>query len=198
MRRTIVIGHHLIFSSYGFWLANDPRGSGSTEIRQHKFEELGPIHPGRKREQPTRAVLRAFYEAATPRLEFAPLWFDEAIRSVIANSFERTLKRYRYTAWAFAILANHAHLCVRQHRDKYEVIWERFALDSREAVLALGRISPMHRVWAERPYSVYQYSPDDVWRTVRYIEGNPVKEGLPAQRYSWVVPYDNWPLHRKM
>jgi len=51
----IVIGHHLILHGYGHWLPNDPRGSGSEELRQDKLAGLGPIHLGRKKSQP-RAV----------------------------------------------------------------------------------------------------------------------------------------------
>ena len=37
----IIIAHHLVHHAYGHWLADDIRGSGSKEIRQEKFEELG-------------------------------------------------------------------------------------------------------------------------------------------------------------
>jgi len=189
-----IIGHHLIFSSYGVWLANDPRGSGSAVLRQSKFEDLGPIHPGRKREQPTREKLRGLYEEATPRLEFAPLWFGEDVRQAIAESFARTTQRYRYTAWGLAVLSNHVHLCVRAHRDCYETIWARYAEAGRDAASRIGRTIAKHPVWANRPYSVFLYCPDDVWRTVGYIEDNPVKEGLGRQVYRWVVTYNGWPF----
>ncbi len=29
----------------------------------------------------------------------------------------------------------------------------------------------------------------------RYIENNPIKIGLPAQRWPFMKAYDNWPLH---
>ena len=37
-----MLGWHLIFSTYGFWLPNDPRGSGSTRVKaQHIYEAGG-------------------------------------------------------------------------------------------------------------------------------------------------------------
>ena len=37
-----MLGWHLIFSTYGFWLPNDPRGSGSSEVRaRHIYEACG-------------------------------------------------------------------------------------------------------------------------------------------------------------
>ena len=37
--------------------------------------------------------------------------------------------------------------------------------------------------------------PDDVRRTITYIEKNPVKIGLPEQHWAFVAPYDGWQLH---
>ena len=34
-------------------------------------------------------------------------------------------------------------------------------------------------------------------RTVPYVEGNPLKAHLPAQRFPFVTPYDNWPFRGK-
>src|SRR4051812_47628804 len=72
----IIIGHHLILMGYGHWLPNDPRGSGSEEIRQEKLDDLGSIHHGRKKPQPSRDELKAFYKEAEPLLEFPRLWYD--------------------------------------------------------------------------------------------------------------------------
>jgi hypothetical protein len=37
-----MLGLHLIFTTYGFWLPNDPRGSGSAEVRTwHVFDAGG-------------------------------------------------------------------------------------------------------------------------------------------------------------
>jgi hypothetical protein len=80
----IIIAHHVVIHAYGQWLGNDPRGSGSTELRQKKFEDLGPIHHGRKIIQPTREELRAFYRKAEPRLDHETIWFDQRCREVIA------------------------------------------------------------------------------------------------------------------
>jgi hypothetical protein len=192
--RRRILAHHLIFSGYAFWVANDLRGSGSVEIREHKFDDLAPIHHGRKRLQPTRAELRAFYAKATPRLEHAPLWFDEKCRGIISGSFEQVIRRCNYTVWACFVGSNHAHLCVRYHRDKYETIWRNLAAQARSDLIAAGCVGEMHPVWADRPWSSYCYSPDDIWRTNEYIRDNAPKEGLPVQHFEFVRPYDGWPF----
>jgi len=35
---TMVLGYHFIFSAYGFWLPNDPRGSWSDTIRVYDLQ----------------------------------------------------------------------------------------------------------------------------------------------------------------
>lgn len=192
-----ILAHHLVLSSYGFWLANDPRGSGSHEMRDSKFEDLGPIHPGRKRKQPTRTELRAFYLEAEPLLNHEPLWFREAARDVIGKSFADVIQRRGYTVWACFVGTNHAHLCIRYHRDKYEEMFAHLTAQSRTSLCANNLVSDAHPVWANRPYSVFLHSPDDIRRVITYIEKNAVKEGLSDQQWDFVRPYDGWPMNKR-
>ena len=39
-------------------------------------------------------------------------------------------------------------------------------------------------------------NPDEIRRTITYVENNPLPYHLPVQRYDFVTPYDNWPLHQ--
>jgi hypothetical protein len=50
--RPIVIAYHLIWTGYGWWLPNDPRGSMSHRIASDVIAELGELHYGRKKVQP--------------------------------------------------------------------------------------------------------------------------------------------------
>ena len=61
MKRAIVIAHHLILTAYGWWLPNDPRGSGSPAVASDVIAELGELHQGRRRVQPPSAAIREFY-----------------------------------------------------------------------------------------------------------------------------------------
>jgi REP element-mobilizing transposase RayT len=192
-----VIALHLLFTGYGHWLPNDPRGSGSRDLRNDVLEPLGPIHHGRKRTQPPRNTLKSFYKDAVPLLQHDPLWFDADTRSAIGAALAQTVASHRYTCWACAIMTNHLHLCIRRHRDTDDVIWGHIAAES-AAVVRQGKNVPTdHRVWADRPYAVFLETPADVWRVIRYIEGNPQKEGLPAQVWPFVTRYNNWPFHKQ-
>ena len=197
IHRNTVIAHHLVISGYGHWFANDLRGSGSYEIHDKKFEELGPIHFGRKAQQPSRDELREFFREAEARLNHPVLWFEEAHRSVIVEALKRVIDQIGYTIWACAVLRDHVHLCVRVHRDDYQTMWERLTTATRESLWSARPDLAGHPIWSERPYSVYLRTPDDVRRIVRYIEGNPNKHGLLPQQWEFVQIYDNWPSKKK-
>ena len=195
--RRSVIGHHLILHGYGLWLPNDPRGSGSDELRQEKFEDLGPVHFGRKPVQPPRTELRKFWKEARPRLDSPILCFDDAKRQAIGEAFAQVIENNRYTVWQCAILSNHAHLCIRRHRDDARSMWQRLADASRNRLRLFADVPDDHPVWSNRPYKVFLYTPEDVRQRVQYVAGNPVKEGLSPQEWPFVTPYDGWPYHNK-
>jgi REP element-mobilizing transposase RayT len=190
------IGHHLIWTLYGHWLANDPQGSGSEAVRDPKFQPLGDAHFGRKapHELPGRGKLRAFYREATPLLEFQPFWIDEAKRQAIAKVFVEVIIQRQYTVWACAILSNHIHLVIRRHRDDALAMWNKFAEASREALRSF-HLDPNHPVWAARPYKVFLRTTSEVKSRISYVERNPEKEGLAPQEFKFVQPYNNWPFH---
>jgi REP element-mobilizing transposase RayT len=190
-----IIAHHLIFTGYGFWLPNDLRGSGSTEIRNDLLEELGPILPGRQHIQPSREELKQFYREANLLLEFEPLWFDSAKRQATADVFAQVVRDFKYTIYACAICSNHAHLVVRRHRDDGHAIWDTFAGAARESLRRHAGVHADHPIWSDRPYDVFLYTPQDIRGRIAYVEGNPLKERLPAQNWEFVTRYDGWP-HR--
>ena len=191
--KKIIIAHHLILSGYGHWLPNDPRGSGSDTIRNDDLMDLGPIHHGRKAIQPPKSELKKFYRRAEPRLDQQTIWFDDAMRAGIADAIMAVVEAFTYTLWACAICRNHIHLVVRKHRDNGDVIWRNFAEGTRQQLLGNFGIAVDHPVWSDRPYTVFLYSPEDVRTRIRYVEQNPIKEGLGAQRFGFVKAYDGWP-----
>ena len=83
----MIIGSHLIWTAYGWWLPNDPRGSESHEIRVEKIAELGELHHGRKKVQPRSAEIRRFYRQARDVLDHPLLTFNEEEVVLIAASF---------------------------------------------------------------------------------------------------------------
>ncbi|MEE9295198.1 MAG: hypothetical protein V3W34_09605 [Phycisphaerae bacterium] len=185
----MVIAYHLILTAYGQWLPNDPRGSMSRKVVAGKLDELGPMHPGRKRIQPGRAALKSFYRKAQRELEHCPLWFDETKRSVIPHAFREMIRIRRYTCFACAILVNHAHLVIRKHRDKAETMIIELKKESATRLRRLADAPDNHPVWSGDQFKRFLSSGGDIRRTIRYVRENPTKEGLGPQDFPFVKEY---------
>lgn len=100
----MIAGCHLIWTAYGTWLPNDPRGSSSHEIRSPILEELGTIHLGRRTIQPCSKVIREFYEEAEPKLKHEVMRRTDEDVQLIAASFADTIRIHRYTCYGCAIM----------------------------------------------------------------------------------------------
>ncbi|MCI0675099.1 MAG: hypothetical protein L0Y42_04905 [Phycisphaerales bacterium] len=191
----MVIAHHLILTGYGHWPSNDPRGSGSEKLRKPELGQVGEIHRGRKPEhlQPSRGALREFHRELKPLLEHAPIWFDAAKRQAVAEALGEVVWNRKYTCWACAICSNHVHLLIRRQRDDAITMWNAFKEGAADQLRLFADVGQTHRVWAERPYKVFMYTPQEVSGCVAYIEKNPEKEGLARQIWEFVTAYDGWP-----
>src|SRR4051794_17926110 len=100
----VVVGYHLVWTAYGWWLPNDPRGSSSHEVLIEAIARLGELHHGRKAVQPSAAELRDFHQQARQVLAYPVLTFDEEDIAIIAQSFHETITERRYTCYACAIM----------------------------------------------------------------------------------------------
>jgi len=190
--KPLVIAYHLIWTAYGWWLPNDPRGSGSRTIASDTLAELGEVHFGRKKTQPAGRVVREFYDLAAARLQHPLLTFTPDQIERVGEAFAEVVEAERYTCWACAVMTDHVHLCIRKHRDRAEDMMDKLKVLSRKRLLRDGRVPADHPVWAGGGgWKVFLDHPDDVRRTIRYIEQNPTR----PQRWPFVKPYDNWPLH---
>lgn len=192
----LVIAYHLVWTAYGWWLPNDPRGSGSYTVRGDVLEELGELHHGRKRVQPAGGVIREFYEEAAEELKHPLLTFDEAARSLVGDAFGTVIHDEGYSCYAAAVMPDHVHIVIRKHKHQAEDMAERLMAVSRERLIDAGMRAMTHPTWiAGHGWKVFLFHPDEVTRTIRYVERNPIEAGLPAQVWPWVTQYDGWPLH---
>jgi REP element-mobilizing transposase RayT len=188
----MVAGFHLIWTAYGWWLPNDPRGSSSHEIRVERVAEFGELHYGRKQTQPLPAELRTFYRDAGDVLKHPLLTFQDADIPLIAEAFGSVVREQRYTCYACAIMPDHVHVLMRKHRDHAETMIESLQDASRDSLIRKGRWAPTHAVWGGPGWKVFLYTQQDFVRVIRYIENNPVKIGWPPQRWEFVKTYDGW------
>ena len=191
----IVIAHHIMWTLYGWWLPNDLRGSTSHFIRNDLIAELGELHVGRKRVQPAGRDIRAFYLQAGATLKYPLLRFAPNEFSYVADALGEAVSESGYTCYACAVMPDHVHLLIRKHRDRAEEMIERLQSLSRKRLVAAGLRELEHPAWTRGGWKVFLDHPDEIRRTIKYIERNPTKNGLPEQRWEFVRAYDGWPLH---
>jgi REP element-mobilizing transposase RayT len=188
----LVAGFHLIWTAYGWWLPNDPRGSSSHEIRIERIAELGELHHGRKPERIPSAELRAFYEQASAVLAHELLLLNDIEVKLAAEGIAAAVTDERYTCYACAVLPDHVHVLIRKHKHHGEQMIENLQQKSREKVIGAGNRASNHPVWGGPGWKRYLYTQDDIRRVIRYINDNPLKAGRPAQHWDFVKEYDGW------
>jgi REP element-mobilizing transposase RayT len=188
----LVIGHHLIWTVYGYWLPNDPRGSSSHTIRVARIAELGEIHFGRKHIQPSSKELREFKQAASAVLKHEVLTFDAEEIIQVGRCLGQSIREHGYTCYACAVMPDHVHLLIRKHRDWAENMIEFFQSESRAKLIEAKRRPWSHPVWGGPGWKVFQETRQDMERTVKYVEKNPLGIGLPQQTWEFVTRYNGW------
>jgi len=168
----MVIAHHLMFTGYGHWLPNDPRGSLSLRAWSPRLAELAEAHFGRRNPQPSLEELKAFYAKADGLLAYPVLWFDAPQRKALIDAIASVVQRERLTCWACAVLSNHVHVLVRRHRLK----GDRMHALIREACMNVLRqqrlVLPDHPVLSARACDVFKDDVLSVRTCVRYINDN--------------------------
>src|SRR5260370_35272341 len=113
MAQPIVIAYHLVWTAYGWWLPNDPRGSGSREVRRDVIAELGEVHYGRKKIQSAGRIVGQFYKKATDPLKHPLPPLEGTPRTETANAFEEAIQTARLTCYALALMPHHSHNLIR-------------------------------------------------------------------------------------
>jgi REP element-mobilizing transposase RayT len=194
----MIVGYHVIFGAYGFWLPNDPRGSWSEFVGSWDLYRYGPATTTDE----TRSVAGRVHDhtlrlAAKDGLKYPPVQFTGIQARAVARGFAQYLQRWQRTAWACAILPDHVHLVVAELDIPVEQFVIQLKGDATQQLVAEG-IHPfgdvrekngrLPKCFARGEWKVF-LDPDDVARAIRYVEDNPVKEGKKPQRWGFVTPY---------
>jgi REP element-mobilizing transposase RayT len=195
VEKSMVIAYHLIWTAYGYWLPNDPRGSMSKRIASDVIAQLGELHFGRKSVQPAAAEVREFRQRARGVLKHALLRFDVGEFSLVADGLARAIGENNYTCYACAIMPDHVHMILRKHKHTAEAMLANLQESSRLRLRTGGLRTDDHPVWGGPGWKVFLHTPTDIVRTIRYIDENPPQWRLPPQQWSFVKRYDGRPLH---
>jgi REP element-mobilizing transposase RayT len=199
MRR--VIAYHLIVTTYGFWLPNDPRGSWSDFVRAWELRRFGPAtKTTEKRSLASDPHDRRLRLEAKKHLSHDAVEFTGVQARAVGRGFAQYATRSGCAICACAILPCHAHLVVARHRYSIEKIATLLKGAATTQLLKEERHPLAHQPyrngtlptpWARRAWSVFLDCVEDVERAVQYVVKNPVKEGKPRQDWSFVKQWES-------
>ena len=195
-----ILAYHAVFSAYGFWLPNDERGSWSETVWAPRLQRFGPpISPGTTRSVAKRPFDRARRDAARAELNFPPVQFNAAQMTIIGHAVGQVIAEYALPVYAAAFLSDHTHLVFARHQLDVED-WIGYFKRAASRELRKAGLHPFEQhanpadnrlptPWVEGGWKVYLHDEEEILRTIRYIEENPLKAGLPKQSWDYVTPY---------
>ena len=177
----MIIAYHAIFTTYGTWLPNDPRGSYSKEIYNDQLRLLGEIRYGRQKPPPKKVLLK-FYSETVPALERPAFFINDLIRPVVAQGFEAVVRRLNIDIGACAIMNDHIHVLALRSQYKIEYIVNQLKGSATQALKL--KQSP----WTRGCWKVFINTNDALKMAIKYINANPARAGLHAQNWDFVKP----------
>ena len=114
---TSALGFHVVGTTYGFWLPNEERGSGSDFVRADHLTKFGPANPVSTR----RSVAYVPHDPEIRRLareslRYPYVEFNGEQARAVGRGFANEIQDYGGTIHAFVILENHIHAVIGRHR----------------------------------------------------------------------------------
>ncbi len=197
-----VIAYHIILTFYGFWLPNDQRGSGTDTVWS---EDLRPFGNGTRsladgeRSVSKRPFDREAARAAKRALQYPAVRLAGKQALVVAKAVGELAGRDALLLHAFSIMPDHLHFVALRHarRTANQMMTRTKSAATRALVeqamhpLARfakpGKLPP--KLFARGGQHRFLFEPRQVRDRIVYVEQNPVKAGLPPQRWSFVKPY---------
>ncbi len=192
----MVNAYHVIFSAYGFWLPNDPRGSWSEYVRHWELLCFGKAtKTDTRRSLAAVAHDRAGRQGAKRTIQHEPVAFSGRQALAIGIGFCNAIARSGYRFYACAILPEHVHAVIARGRYNIEYVVGQLKGEAtkqlkRDKLHPLGHLCDPPSPWGRHGWNVYLNDDAAIRRAIRYVENNPGKEGKPPQRWSFVVPFD--------
>jgi len=197
----MIRAYHVIMTTYGFWLPNDPRGSWSDFVGSWELFRFGPATKvSTRRSVAARPHDQALRRAAKEALKYPPVCFDGHQALAVARGFAAAVEEHGYRIFACSVLPEHVHLVIERCDRLVERIVTHLKVKATMRLNAEGR-HPLasysdHRgmpptPWAAKCWKCFLRSDRDIDRAVRYVEHNPGKEGKRPQRWGFVVPWSD-------
>ena len=193
----MIIATHVIFSAYGFWLPNDPRGSWSDFVGSWELYKFGPATKVTERRSFAHdrhdAALR---RAAKQALKYPPVRFTAPQRDAIADGFALACAESRCVCFACCIGHDHAHLVLaRDERDPETIVGHLKSHATRALTERgihpltnyVGKRGGLPTPWSEGCWKVFINDEDQRDAAARYVRRHPEKEGLAPQAWAFTM-----------
>jgi REP element-mobilizing transposase RayT len=193
----MILAYHAIFTAYGFWLPNDPRGSWSDFVRQWDLFRRGgkATKTDERRSVAHDAHDRSLRLATKKEFKYPPVRFTGVQARAIARGFARAVDEGNYRILACVIMPDHVHVVSERHVRPVERIIAHLKTRATQQLLAEG-LHPFANfcnagrypsVWAHRAWKVFLDRASDVERAIEYVNRNPTKEGMKEQSWNFVA-----------
>jgi REP element-mobilizing transposase RayT len=194
--------YFVTWSTYGFWLPNDERGSGSVYIGSKALLPYGLATKVNTRQsvaqRPHDPVVRRL---AKESLKYEPVVLTDAQIESVGRGFETVIARVGVPVHACAILPDHTHIVTDRPR---------YAIEKLVALLKAGATAQLKsaglhpfqdsglpngrlpNMWGRGEWTIFIDHDDDakLLEKIDYTERNPLRSGRPRQRWSFVTPYE--------
>ena len=185
-----VLATHVILSMYGFWLPNDPRGSGSKYTGSDELYAVG----GKATKVDTRHSLaakphvRQKREATKAALKYPPVVLNGKQALAVAQGFATV----DHPIYACAVMPEHVHLVLGRSTLLAKKVAELLKAAAEERLRSEQIFPNCETIWAGGCWQVFLNTPADVHRTIRYVNDNPIRAGFKPQHWSFITkpPFD--------
>jgi REP element-mobilizing transposase RayT len=197
----MIHAYHVIWGTYGFWLPNDPRGSWSDFVASWELLRFGKASRSVERRDIQRDQWETWRAAAQQALKFPRVTFTGLQARAAATGFADGVRKSQLSIWACSILPEHVHMVVARHRFSVEKICNLLKGEATKRLLA-DSLHPQARFrrgerppspWARGQWKVFLEDESAIEEAIHYVEENPVKEGKPRQKWSFVTPFAGLP-----
>lgn len=186
----MALAFHSIFGLYGFWLPNDPRGSGSNYVASWELFRYGKATKTTSRVSVAAAPHDcAQRQNAKSALRFQPVVLTGQQARLAVEGSAAAAAEGEYRVHACAILPDHVHLVIGAHRRDIHRIIGHFKRNATFELKRAGHFTGPRPVWGEHGWNVYLDRADRVERAIRYVNENPLKEGFRRQSWSFAAPF---------
>ncbi len=201
-----IVAYHVVFSTYGFWLPNDPRGSWSKRVWAPLLVRFGPpvaVTTSRSRARAPHDHARR--QAAKLELQLPALRFTGVQARAVGRGIAVVAESYGLPIYAAAVMPDHVHLVIARQAQRAED-WVGYFKRAASRKLREEKLHPFQdrprvggtlpTAWGAGGWKVYLHDDAEIIRNIQYVEQNPIVAGLPAQSWAFVTPYPRTPRGR--